>query len=235
MRRRRRVVASQPAPGPARQSRILLVPLVAIMVIVLGVVIGLGVWRSANPPQVANAVTVTTDANGNKLKHYSNTTSGFSFDYPADWILDSGQAPTAAPGFQVDVRDPQGVMIENETADGFVLVAYDSATGNALPAPSILHATVETNVKTGATAQGWEVVSEVTDVTINGMLGVTVTCKVPTASGDKVTAPMYYLVGADRLYFAVLTFTENPADYSQSEAGSHSEEPSVSDAHRSGG
>ncbi len=104
----------RPMSAPTPQSRILLIPLVAIMVIILGVVIGLGVWRSANPPQVANPVTVTTDANGNTLKHYSNTATGFSFDYPADWVLDSSRAPGSLPGFQVNVRDPQGARIDNE-------------------------------------------------------------------------------------------------------------------------
>jgi hypothetical protein len=206
------VTGERPVSAPAPQSRILLVPLVAIMVIILGVVIGLGVWRSANPPRVANPVTVTTDANGNKLKHYSNAATGFSFDYPADWVLDSGRAPSSLPGFQVNVRDPQGARIDNEAVDGFMVVAYDSSTVEALPGLSELHSTVETNIQASAAAQGYEIITDVTDVTINGMPAVTVTCKVPMPSGEKFTAPMYYLIGADRLYFVMLSFTEDPSD-----------------------
>lgn len=203
--------AATPAHGPVSQSRFLLIPLVGIMVIILVVVISLGVWRSANPPQVANPVTITHDTAGNKLKHYSNIANGFSFDYPADWVMNAGQPVSASATFQVSVLDPAGKKIDNESVDGLVLVVFDASGGSTLSV-SELRRTVETNVSSATAGQGWQIVVAVKDVTVNDMPGVTFTCRIPSPSGEKIVAPMYYLIGNGHLFYVSMMSSEDPSD-----------------------
>ena len=200
------------ATSQRRKSRILLIPVAAVLVIVVAVVAGIGGWRLANPPTTANRVTTHVDSSGNEIKHYSNTDEKFALDYPADWALQVGTTPSSTGGsrFQMVVFDRYGHKVG--------AIAYDAVvvTTIILPAPmsaatiSEMRKTIEAKFQDGATA-GVKIIEPASDVTVNGMPGFTMTCSEPASDGQTLVYPVYWLFKGDRVYYLVLQSIGQPS------------------------
>jgi hypothetical protein len=203
--------SSSTSTGRTRPPRILLVPVLAVLVIVVGVVIGLGVSNSGSPGR-ANRVTVRDDASGDTVKHYANSTEGFSFDYPGDWVLNElGGASTDQSGFALVVVDPAGAFLENQYVDGVTVNVYRLPI--VADASTIADARSSAQARVEALAeQDWKTLTPFSDVTINGMPGFTVTCSIPITSGQRLVSPIYFLFSGDRTFDVILQSAGQPSD-----------------------
>jgi hypothetical protein len=193
-----------------RRRWILLIPVVAVLVLVAGLVFGVAVWRGENPAQAKNPVTVNTDVYGNTTKHYSNKDFRFSFDYPSGWTIKDDSTADAQGEHQVSVYDPMG-----ETMDG---LAMDSALISASSVPDAtltvdeMKTRIKAGAKDGAAAEGLEVISDAADVTVNGMPGLYTLWRSTESNGDHILVPIYWLWSGGRLYSLTFNYSDRPSD-----------------------
>jgi hypothetical protein len=204
--------APMAATAEKRKSRILLIPVAAVLVIVVAVVAGIGGWRLANPPAAANQVTTNVDSSGNEIKHYSNADEKFALDYPADWALQAGTAPTSTgrSRFQMMVFDRSGHKIGAIAYDGVAVMTVVLPAPMSAAAISETRKTVEAKFQSDAAA-GVKIIQPSSEVTINGVPGFTMTCSEPASGGQTLVYPLYWLFKGDRTYYLALQSVGQPS------------------------
>jgi hypothetical protein len=192
----------------------MLIPVVGVLVLVFGVVTGLAAWREANPPQIKNPVTVSTDVNGNSVKHYSNGDFSYSFNYPSDWVLQENETQDVAE-HSVSVYDPMGELIDR--------MSLDSATLGSLTFPvggrslTEVFADLKDGFMQGATSGGVTIDEPFTETSVGGLPAIKATCSSFETDGSKVIAVIHYVVGADLLYYIELDYSGRPTDTARTE------------------
>jgi hypothetical protein len=209
------VAASYWPPAPptrAKPRKIMLIPVLGVLVIVFGVVTGLAIWREANPPQVENPVTVSTDANGNSTKHYSNSDFSYSFNYPSSWVLQ--EDPTSdATAHSVVVFDPEGEQIDEMSLDSATIGGFAFAfSGRSL---TEAFADLKDGFTQGATESSLTIDEPFTETSVGGLPAIKATCSATETDGTKVIVSIYYVVAGGLVYYVELDHTARPTDTSK--------------------
>ncbi len=202
--------ALPPATGSGARRWVLLIPVIAVLIIVVGLVTGLAVWRDLNPPQAKNPVTISTDVNGNTSKRYSNKDFSFSFDYPSGWILEDNSISDNQGMHQLSVYDPTGESLDGLAMDSATIGAY--ALTDVMPAIDAIRADLRAGFKDDMATEGLEVVKELADVTVNGMPGLSGLCRSTESNGDHIMVPIYWLWGDDYFYYIAINYSDRPSD-----------------------
>lgn len=206
-----RIGETPPADPRRRKPKMLLIPIIAGLVVAVGVVVGVGAWRLANPPTTANAVTVHMDAYGDQVKHYSNSNENFSFDYPADWGLQAGAAPTSGDGaFDMLVYDQSGHKISGLSYDGVEVTSFKLQITPTAAQISDIRTKTESSL-TAAAGEGATLEKASSDVTINGLLGFTMTLSQPAPDGETVVLQLYALFNGAHMYYVSLQSVGKPS------------------------
>jgi hypothetical protein len=196
--------ASASADAERRVPRRILFPVVGALVVALAALVGVTIWQSGNQSNdVAAALT-----GFEKVRHYASTADRFSFDYPANWVVQVvGGTSDSQDGFKVVVGNPRGTIVGNQAVDLATVTVYKYPATIDAAKMSEIRAGVEARINDQST-QGTKILSAVADTTINGMRGFTVTCSFPFSGGTTLHSPLYLFFSGDREYFLVLQSTE---------------------------
>jgi hypothetical protein len=159
-------------------------------------------------PTASPAATATTSAaatgSGAETTTYTDPTYGYSFDYPASWVLKSGATPEATAGAgaaeSVDVYDPSGTLVNGSYMDVMVASVYNlnlAVSDSVLPQ---LKSEIESGVASLKSQDSTMNVQQApAETTAAGMKGYTVTYSF-TRGGTPAMSTLYFLFKGDREY-----------------------------------
>jgi hypothetical protein len=160
----------------------------------------------------SSAGPTSTNASGMAVRHYSNTTYKFSFDYPANWQINTDISKQSTSGaqaaFNVGAFDPKGTIVSKTQIDGAAVSIYNlqvtidsSNLGDIRPQ---IEAAV--NQLTQSTP-GVKTLAALSNTTVNGISGFTVTYSFPYQNTPVVSA-LYFLFKGNREYQLTLQSAE---------------------------
>lgn len=184
----------------------------ARLMVVIAVMVGLVAFAIMGCGGSSSSGPTSTNASGVAVRHYTNSTYKFSFDYPANWQINtdiSKQSTSGAPAaFNVGAFDPKGTIVNKTQIDGAAVSLYNlqvtidsSNLGDIRPQ---IEAAV--NQLTQLTP-GVKTLAALSDTTVNGIPGFTVTYSFPYQNTPVVSA-LYFLFKGNHEYQLTLQSAE---------------------------
>lgn len=146
-------------------------------------------------------------------KTYTDKTYGYSFEYPADWVVQEGDSAKATAGSGseggVSVYDPDGAIADGSYIDLFLVSIYELAvTVDESMMPEV-RSEVERLLGDLESQGGWTRTADLAETTVGSIDGYRVTYTF-TTGGTPTTSTLYFLfAGAIEYQLTLQAATKN--------------------------
>ena len=142
------------------------------------------------------------------VETYTDPDFGYSFAYPADWVLDEDSAADIEGGIAaskgVSVHDPEGARGDKYYIDLFQVSIYElNITVDASTLPEVKPQLEEMIVGIGSQDSSWKVLEPLSDATVGGLSGFE-TLVTHLMDGEQVNSRLYFLFDGGTEYELML-------------------------------
>jgi len=175
-------------------------PALAVAFLVVGMSLALGACGSGDSGG-------SGDADG--VKTYTDPDFGYSFEYPAGWVLNEGGDTSvgsgAASAGSVQVGDPKGAKVDGTGLDGLVARVYElNLTVDESMLPDIRPEVEGLIADLLSQDASWKIVEDLTETSVAGVPGFKASFTFDYDADHPVKTTSYYLFAGDVEYELVV-------------------------------